>query len=112
MSETAENTTGVAQLKRALEAIKSLRAKVENLEAARKEPIAVIGMACRFPGGARDPESFWQLLQSGTDAVTKVPPERWDADAFYDPDPEVPGKAYCRTASFIRDVDQFDAAFF
>jgi acyl transferase domain-containing protein len=75
------------------------------------EPIAVVGMGCRFPGAA-EPEQFWQLLSEGRDAVTEVPPDRWDVDAFYDPDPDAPGKCYSRWGGFLDRVDEFDAAFF
>ena len=51
------------------------------------EPVAVVGIGCRFPGGVSGPESFWRLLVDGGDAITEVPADRWDADAFYDPDP-------------------------
>jgi len=76
------------------------------------EPIAIIGMACRFPGGANTPESFWELLKSGFDAISEVPAERWDVDAFYSPDPDAPGKMYTRSGGFLADLDQFDAPFF
>jgi acyl transferase domain-containing protein/acyl carrier protein len=75
------------------------------------EPIAVIGAACRFPG-ADNPEQFWQSLISGRDAVTEVPPDRWDVDATYDPDPQAPGKSYSRWGGFLDRIDEFDAAFF
>ena len=75
------------------------------------EPIAVLGIGCRFPG-AENPEQFWQLLLSGRDAVTEVPPERWDVDAYYDGDPQAPGKTYSRWGGFLDRVDEFDAAFF
>ncbi|MBU0485486.1 MAG: SDR family NAD(P)-dependent oxidoreductase [Proteobacteria bacterium] len=78
----------------------------------RAEPIAIIGMACRFPGGANDPDSFWRLLKSGTDAIGEIPGDRWDVDAYYDPDPEAPGKMYCRRGGYLDQVDLFDAAFF
>src|SRR5487761_1186249 len=76
------------------------------------EPIAVIGIGCRFPGGADDPESFWKLLAEGRDAVREVPPDRWDADAYYDPNPDAPGKMWTRSGGFLDRVDGFDAAFF
>src|SRR3989338_6987367 len=76
------------------------------------EPIAIIGIGCRFPGGANDPESFWKLLTNGVDAVTEVPRDRWDADAFYDPDPTRPGKTNSRWGGFLRDVNQYDYQFF
>lgn len=75
------------------------------------EPIAVISMACRFPG-ADTPEAFWQLLQGGVDMVRPVPAERWDMEAYYDPERSLPGKMYVREAAFVDQVDQFDAAFF
>jgi acyl transferase domain-containing protein/acyl carrier protein len=75
------------------------------------EPIAVVGMGCRFPGAA-NLEQFWELLSSGKDAVTEVPRDRWDVDACYDADPQAPGKTYSRWGGFLERVDEFDAAFF
>src|SRR5579875_3396003 len=92
--------------------VRRMREKAGGADLLNAEPIAIIGMACRFPGGAQDPESFWRLLRDGVDTVTEVPPERWDADAYYDPDPQAQGKMSTRWGSFLRDVDQFDAAFF
>ncbi|EAU61741.1 acyl carrier protein, partial [Stigmatella aurantiaca] len=69
------------------------------------EPIAIIGLACRFPG-APDAEAFWRLLREGEDAITEVPSERWDTGAFYDADPAVPGKMNTRWGGFIEGVDQ------
>ena len=77
-----------------------------------QEPIAIIGMGCRFPGGANTPEAFWQLLQHGVDAIREVPAERWDVDALYDLDPTTPGKMNTRWGGFLEQVDQFDASFF
>ena len=76
-----------------------------------RHDLAVIGMACRFPG-ASSPGELWRLLGSGGDALRTVPPSRWDIDAFYDPDPAAPGKMNCRTGGFVEDVDRFDADFF
>ncbi|HVT99795.1 MAG TPA: beta-ketoacyl synthase N-terminal-like domain-containing protein, partial [Acidobacteriaceae bacterium] len=76
------------------------------------EPIAVIGMACRLPGGADTPEAFWKLLADGIDAIEPVPADRWDADAFYDPRPGTPGKANTKWGGFVRNIDLFDAGFF
>jgi len=75
------------------------------------EPIAIIGIGCRFPG-AKDPESFWQLLHNGVDAITEVPKERWDVGTFYDPEPATPGKMNTRWGGFLEQVDQFDPSFF
>lgn len=76
------------------------------------EPIAVIGMGCRLPGGIGDPERFWQFLAQGLDAVSDVPPDRWDKEALYDADPDAPGKMWTRRGCFLEQIDQFDAAFF
>ena len=75
------------------------------------EPIAIIGIGCRFPG-AKSPEAFWQLLRDGVDAITEVPADRWDIDALYDPNPATPGKMNTRWGGFLKQVDQFDAQFF
>ena len=75
------------------------------------EPIAIIGMGCRFPG-AKDPEAFWQLLRDGVDAITEVPADRFDIDAVYDARPGVPGKIVTRWGGFLEQVDHFDASFF
>jgi acyl transferase domain-containing protein len=75
------------------------------------EPIAIVGMACRFPG-AESPEAFWQLLLDGRDAITEVPPDRWDVNANYSADPQAPGKSYSRWGGFLDGVDLFDADFF
>ncbi|HEX7322683.1 MAG TPA: beta-ketoacyl synthase N-terminal-like domain-containing protein, partial [Mycobacterium sp.] len=76
------------------------------------DPIAIVGIGCRFPG-ADGPAAFWQLLTSGTDATCEVPPDRWNADAFYNPDPSVPGTAVTRRGGFLREqIDCFDYQFF
>ena len=75
------------------------------------EPIAIIGIGCRFPK-ADNPEAFWQLLRDGKEAIAPVPEERWDIDAFYDPDPDTPGKMNARWGGFLEQVDHCDADFF
>lgn len=89
-----------------------LQARVEELERTRGEPIAIIGVGCRFPGGGDSPEAFWRLLHDGIDAITEVPKDRWDVEAFYDPDPDAPGKMSSRWGGFVTEVDRFDAEFF
>ncbi len=76
------------------------------------EPIALIGIGCRFPGGANDPASFWDVLARGVDAVTEVPAGRWNQKAFYDPETGKPGKSHARWGGFLDDIDQFDPHFF
>ncbi len=76
------------------------------------EPIAIIGMGCRFPGDANTPEQFWQFLQGGGNGVVDVPADRWDVDQYYDPNPDAPGKSYSRWGGFLQNIDQFDPAFF
>jgi acyl transferase domain-containing protein len=98
-------------MKKALTEIRELRARVNSLERARSEPIAVVGMSCRFPG-ADDPAAFWDLLVRGVDAVTEVPKDRWDMDAYYDPDPDMPGKAYTKAGAFLKEIEGFSPAFF
>ena len=78
---------------------------------AKNEPIAIIGIGCRFPG-ANDPAAFWQLLRDGVDAIREVPEDRFDPHAFYDPDPATPGKMNTRWGGFLGQVDQFDPHFF
>lgn len=75
-------------------------------------PIAIVGMGCRFPGGATDPATFWQLLHAGYDAISDVPPSRWETDAYYDPTPNRVGKLYSRHGGFLAEIDHFDAEFF
>ncbi|MCV7380588.1 polyketide synthase [Mycobacterium alsense] len=75
------------------------------------EPIAIVAVACRFPG-ATDPEAFWELLAGGVDAIREVPDDRFDIDEFYDPDPDTPGKIYSRFGGFLDEIDGFDPEFF
>lgn len=75
------------------------------------EPVAIIGMSCRFPG-ANDPEAFWQLLVNGVDAISEVPADRWPKQAFFHPDPATPGKTISQWGGFLDHVDQFDPFFF
>ena len=105
---TADDVTR-ARLLRALDTASS---RIEALERERSEPIAIVGVACRFPGGANDPESYWRVLSAGTDAVGDLPDARFDVTACFDPNPETLGRSYVCTGAFLPDIDRFDAAFF
>ena len=76
-----------------------------------REPIAIVGIGCRFPG-ADGPAAFWRLLRDGVDAIGDLPPGRWDLETWYDPRPDTPGTTYTRRGGFLDNVDMFDAAFF
>jgi microcystin synthetase protein McyG len=84
---------------------------LEAIRSTATEPIAIVGIACRFPG-ACDPAAFWKLLRDGVDVVREVPPDRWNVDAFYDADVSAPGKMTTRWGGFLDDVASFDAGFF
>ena len=102
----------LSPVKRALLEIRELKAKLAETARAQNEPIAIIGMGLRWPGGAHDPASAWQLLRDGVDAISEVPRDRWNIDDYFDPNPDAPGKMSTRHAGFINDLDQFDADFF
>ncbi|MET0401149.1 MAG: SDR family NAD(P)-dependent oxidoreductase, partial [Cystobacter sp.] len=76
------------------------------------EPIAIVGIGCRLPGGVVDSESFWNLLVQGRDATSEAPAGRWDDESLFDPDPSVPGKFHVRRAGFLSDIESFDPEFF
>ena len=102
----------MSPMKQALQAIKQLQARVNELEDGKNEPIAVVSMACKFPGNINNTRELWEKLLKSHDAIIEVPKERWNADEFYDPDPDVPGKMYTKLGGFLDVVDQFDPAFF
>jgi acyl transferase domain-containing protein/NADPH:quinone reductase-like Zn-dependent oxidoreductase/acyl carrier protein len=99
-------------LQNALTAIDRLQARLDAAEAARHEPIAIVGMACRLPGGVVDVAGYWKVLVEGLDMVGEIPPDRWDIDAFYDPDPQAPGKSRTKAGGFLADVAGFEPTFF
>ncbi|WP_425580373.1 SDR family NAD(P)-dependent oxidoreductase, partial [Streptomyces iranensis] len=90
-----------------------LRKANASLLAAMDEPLAIVGMACRLPGGVSSPEDLWRLVESGTDAISGFPTDRgWDVENLYDPDPDASGKSYCVQGGFLDAAGGFDASFF
>ncbi|WP_328432110.1 thioester reductase domain-containing protein [Streptomyces sp. NBC_00453] len=99
-------------LRRALVELKTARAEAAEAKKALTEPIAVVGVGCRFPGSGGGVEGFWDLLTRGGSGVGLVPGDRWDVEAFFDADPEVPGRTYARHGGFVDGVREFDAGLF
>ncbi|MGO8676240.1 MAG: type I polyketide synthase [Limisphaerales bacterium] len=111
MSDFFDRISRLSPKRLALLAVE-LQSNLDRLKQRHSEPVAVIGMGCRFPGGADDPDSFWRCLLESRDAVAEVPPERWDIDALFDPNPDAPGKMNTRWGGFLSGVDLFDPDFF
>ncbi len=112
MPDTDIRMRETSAVRRALAMIQDLESRLAAADQAAHAPVAVIGLGCRYPGGVADPASYWRLLAEGQDGIAEVPAERWDLAAYYDPDPDRPGKTNARWGGFLPDVDAFDAGLF
>ncbi|WP_333874636.1 polyketide synthase, partial [Methylobacter sp.] len=106
------DATNDASARRILNALKNAREKIEQLQQTDREAIAIIGIGCRFPGGVDSPESYWQLLSEGKDAVVEVPAQRWDSQRYYHPEANKLGFTNTTRAAILDHIDQFDPQFF
>src|SRR3954462_15723994 len=105
MTDTVHAPDRRALLKDALRAVADMKAKLDAAERARHEPIAVIGIGCRFPGAADSPAALWQALDQGLDAITEVPESRWTAEAYRQIDAELAGKIPTQYGGFLKQID-------
>ncbi|GAB1544101.1 hypothetical protein NUACC21_67770 [Scytonema sp. NUACC21] len=112
MTSSVEDANYKELMANSLLLLKNTQKKLALLEQKKSEPIAIIGMGCRFPGNVNNPATLWDLLINGCDATTEIPPERWNVKEYYDPDENKAGKMITCRGGFLSGIDSFDAQFF
>ena len=109
---TEQESETLSPVKRALGEIRLLRTELEECRRSQSQPVAIVGLAVRLPGGVITPELFWDALAEGKDLIASIPPERWEAQEYWSPEGDQPGTLYDNHGGFLSDVDAFDADFF
>ena len=108
-----DTTKLIDYLKRLTVDLRRTRRRLAELEAKSSEPVAIVGVGCRFPGGVGSPQDLWDVVVGGRDVVSGFPRDRgWDVEGLFDPDPDAVGKSYTQSGGFLEDVAGFDAGFF